>query len=156
MKEGAGHSVESKCIVCGIKTNQKNDICVLCENGITLVYEELIDLIRKDKKKDLLKTVMMVETGRLEKSSDRRGDSRCDFPFPVLEYSLNPSIDCGTFIGFTINISDSGLCIKTPKLLDLGQKIIIKSLLFTVSRTAVVRWVERLEDGFYKVGLEFA
>jgi hypothetical protein len=146
--------MESKCILCGIKTNQKNDICVLCENGITLVYEELMDLIRKDKKRDLLKTVFMVETGH-EKSSDRRGNSRYDFPFPILEYDLNTSTDCGTFIGFTINISDSGMCIKTPKLLDLDQKIVIKSLLFAVTRKAVVRWVEHLKDGFYKVGLEF-
>ncbi len=146
--------MESKCIVCGIKTNQKNDICVLCENGITLVYEELMELIRRDKKSDLLKTVFMVETGH-EKSCDRRDNSRYDFPFPVLEYNLNPSTDCGTFIGFTVNISDSGLCIKTSKLLDIGQKIIIKSLLFTISRKAVVRWVEHLDDGFYKVGLEF-
>jgi PilZ domain-containing protein len=140
--------------VCGIKTNQKNDICVLCENGITLVYEELMDLRRRDKKSDLLKTVFMVETGH-EKSYDRRDNSRYDFPFPVLEYNLNPSTDCRTFIGFTVNISDSGLCIKTSKLLDIGQKIIIKSLLFTISRQAVVCWVEHLDDGFYKVGLEF-
>jgi hypothetical protein len=147
--------MESKCIVCGIKTNQKGDICVLCENGITLVYEELMDLIRKDKKEDLLKTVFMIETDP-EKSSDRRGNSRYDFPFPVLEYYLNSSADNGSSIGFTINISDSGMCIKTPKLLDLDQIIIIKSLIFTVSKKAVVRWVEQLEDGFYKVGLEFA
>lgn len=144
----------SKCIVCGIKTNQKNDVCVLCENGITLVYEELMDLLRRDKKKDLLKTVFMIETGH-KKSFDRRSHSRYDFPFPVLEYYLNPPADCGTFIGFTIDISDSGLCIKTSKLLNLDQKIIIKSLLFTASKKAVVRWVEHFNDGFYKVGLEF-
>ncbi len=146
--------MESKCIVCGVKTKQKNAICVLCESGITLVYEELLDFLRRDKKEDLLKTVFMVETGH-EKSFDRRSHSRYDFPFPVLEYYLNPPAGCETFIGFTIDISDSGLCIKTSKLLDLNQKILIKSLLFSASRKAMVRWVENFDNGFYKVGLEF-
>ncbi|MEW6002005.1 MAG: hypothetical protein AB1638_05085 [Nitrospirota bacterium] len=52
----------AKCTVCGNKTFQKDGMCVLCENGITKTYAELIELLKKDKKRDLLQILAMVET----------------------------------------------------------------------------------------------
>jgi hypothetical protein len=68
---------------------------------------------------------------------------------------LNPDSHYGIFIGFVLDISGSGLCLKTPNHLREGEKIIIKSLLFTSSKRAVVRWIQPLDDTYYKVGLEF-
>jgi len=43
----------TKCRKCGNETFQK-DICVLCKTGITQMYEELKDLLRRDREKNLL------------------------------------------------------------------------------------------------------
>jgi len=41
--KGEGHAAKScesdKCKVCGIKTYQKDGMCVLCKTGITQLYE---------------------------------------------------------------------------------------------------------------------
>ena len=34
----------NKCKVCGIKTYQKDDMCVLCKTGITQIYEMIESL----------------------------------------------------------------------------------------------------------------
>lgn len=49
------------CKVCDTKTYQKDSICVLCKTGLTQMYEELIELLKKNKEWDLLETVMMEE-----------------------------------------------------------------------------------------------
>ena len=46
---GSEENVKSKCNVCGTMTNKKNRICVLCENGITVLYEDLLESLKKDK-----------------------------------------------------------------------------------------------------------
>ena len=61
-KAPAAKSCKSnKCKVCNTKTYQKDSICVLCKTGITQMYEELIELLKKNKEWDLLETVMLVE-----------------------------------------------------------------------------------------------
>jgi hypothetical protein len=144
----------AKCMGCGIETYQSNKICVLCENGITQIFEELVDHFKKKKRWDLLKTLLLVESDSQE-FSDRRKHFRYDFPYETVEYVLNPKANMGIFIGFVMNLSGSGLCLKTPKLLEKGENIIIKSLLFTTSRLAVVRWIHREDSTYYQVGLEF-
>jgi hypothetical protein len=89
------------------------------------------------------------------KVKDKRKHRRQDFSYAVLEYVLNYNDTHETFIGFTLNVSISGLCLYTPKLLTEGQKIIIKSAIPTSSKTAMVRWIEKYDDVFYKVGLVF-
>ncbi|MEW6001398.1 MAG: PilZ domain-containing protein [Nitrospirota bacterium] len=143
-----------KCVECGNETYQKNGICVLCETGITQIYRELIDLLKMGKEENLIKKLKRKEAD-WKMSLDRRADLRYDFPYTAVEYILNPTPNYGTFIGFIDNISDSGVSLKTSKLLSVGQKIVIKSLLFTSSKKAVVRWIRKVDDFFYRVGLKF-
>jgi hypothetical protein len=89
------------------------------------------------------------------KIKDKREHRRQDFSYSVVEYVLNPENTHETFIGFTLNVSNSGLCLYTPKPLKEGQKIIIKGNLPTPSKNAMVRWIEKYDDVFYKVGLVF-
>jgi hypothetical protein len=39
----------TKCKKCGTKTSCRNGICALCKAGITQIYDELRDLLKKDK-----------------------------------------------------------------------------------------------------------
>ncbi len=59
------------------------------------------------------------------------------------------------FEGIIDNISESGLCLITSKLLDQGQEIIIRSLIYLPSQTAAVCWIKPHDDVSYKVGLKF-
>ncbi len=90
-------------------------------------------------------------------SLDQRDQIRYDFPYTVVEYVLNSTND-ETLKGFISDISKSGLCLYTSRHLSVGQEITIKSILpiFTnYCNKASVRWIEKYDDFFYKVGLEF-
>ncbi len=89
------------------------------------------------------------------KLKDNRRHRRQDFSYAVVEYVLNSNSTHETFIGFTLNVSISGLCLYTPKLLAEGQEITIKSTIPTSSNAAMVKWIEKYDDVFYKVGLVF-
>jgi hypothetical protein len=97
----------------------------------------------------------MLDKDEGSKIKDKRKQRRQDFSYAVVEYVLNSDNIHETFIGFTLNVSNSGLCLYTPKLLSEGQKIIIKSNLPTPSKTALVRWIKKYDNVFYKVGLVF-
>jgi|WetSurMetagenome_2_1015567.scaffolds.fasta_scaffold1310081_2 hypothetical protein len=43
-------SKSNKCAVCGMKTNQKDGMCVLCKTGITQSYGELKELLNMNNK----------------------------------------------------------------------------------------------------------
>ena len=52
--------MKSKCKLCGTQTKESNSICsicALCENGVTLLYEDLTDLLKEDKQFDYPKFV---------------------------------------------------------------------------------------------------
>jgi len=89
------------------------------------------------------------------KIKDKRKHRRQDFSYAVVEYVLNSNTTHETFIGFTLNVSISGLCLYTSKLLEEGQEITIKSTIPSTSKTAIVRWIEKYDDVFYKIGLVF-
>jgi|GEM_PF-1578624 len=40
-----------KCKQCGNATRQEDAICVVCRIGLTAMHAELVDLIKKDKKR---------------------------------------------------------------------------------------------------------
>ncbi|NPV51715.1 MAG: hypothetical protein HPY60_11055 [Candidatus Methanofastidiosum sp.] len=40
-----------KCRICGIKTHNPEEICVLCETGITRLYREMIKELEDEKTK---------------------------------------------------------------------------------------------------------
>ncbi len=86
---------------------------------------------------------------------DQRKYQRNDFSYTVVEYVLHPDTTYEIYIGLTLNLSGSGLCLYTPKLLKEGQVIIIKSTIPQLSQKATVCWIEKYDSFYYKVGLEF-
>lgn len=42
-----------KCLECGNQTYQVDKICVACKIGVSRIYRELIDLLKKDKRWNL-------------------------------------------------------------------------------------------------------
>ncbi len=88
-------------------------------------------------------------------TENRRKDERKDFSYVVLEFVLHPDTAYEIFVGYTFNISDTGMCIHTSAALKSGQELILKSDEPRLYKKAAVRWVERYDSFFYKVGLEF-
>jgi hypothetical protein len=85
-------------------------------------------------------------------SSERREHARYDF-LRRIEYVLNPAISNENLKAVTINISRTGLCLYIFTALREGQEMIIGSPLPVPFKTASVRWIKKMEDNFYKVGL---
>ena len=72
-----------------------------------------------------------------------------------IEYFLVPSIIGKTFDGLIMDISDSGVCLLTTSQLKDRQRIIIEDKSCSSEKVAIVRWSEKHDDMFYKIGLEF-
>jgi len=72
----------------------------------------------------------------------------------TIEYVIGPLTTNETFYGVVVNVGESGLCILTNDLLNKGQQIRITDNGHTVNKSAVVRWTEKYNDLYYKVGLE--
>jgi hypothetical protein len=102
---------------------------------------------------------MAMESSDEKKSNNltenRRKDVRKDFSYIVLEFVLHPDTTYEIFVGYTLNLSNTGLCIYTSAVLKTGQTVILKSDTPPLYKKAVVRWVDRYDSFFYKVGLEF-
>lgn len=88
-------------------------------------------------------------------TENRRKDPRKEFSYIVLEFVLHPDTQYEIYVGYTLNLSDTGMCIYTSATLAVGQELILKSDQPRLYKKAVVRWVERCDSFFYKVGLEF-
>ncbi len=58
------------------------------------------------------------------------------------------------FDGMITDMSDSKVCLLTTNPLGKGQKITINNA-SPFSRTAIVRWSERIDRLYHRVGLEF-
>jgi c-di-GMP-binding flagellar brake protein YcgR len=86
--------------------------------------------------------------------NDRRVYPRYDFPVPI-KFVLNTDKTEQLLEAVTIDISKSGISFYTDQLLSVGQEITIKTILPTPSQMAVVRWVSKFDDIYYKIGLSF-
>jgi len=73
----------------------------------------------------------------------------------VIKFCVNPRSPSKTFIGVSINISDSGMCLYTSDILHEGETILIQEELPVKYRKATVIWVKYYRQDFYKVGLMF-
>ncbi|MEW6586572.1 MAG: PilZ domain-containing protein [Nitrospirota bacterium] len=83
----------------------------------------------------------------------KRKYSRCDFS-QIVEYAFPAQATGNASTGLLHDFSCSGLCMITHHPLEAGQEIVIKSLVTSDSRKAVVRWCNNLGTT-YKIGLEF-
>jgi Tfp pilus assembly protein PilZ len=85
---------------------------------------------------------------------EKRRNNRKLIMKPV-EYYLVPSIIGKTFDGLITDISDYGACLLTTSQLKDRQRIIIEDKSCSSEKVAIVRWSEKYDDMFYKIGLEF-
>ncbi|MEE9523737.1 MAG: PilZ domain-containing protein [Thermodesulfovibrionales bacterium] len=85
---------------------------------------------------------------------ERRMAERYDFPSTI-------EFDAGTKSGennqkaVTINISKSGLCLYLFESFIRHQEIRIKSILPIISKKARIRWIKKIDEGFFKAGVSF-
>ncbi len=86
-------------------------------------------------------------------SFDRRKDERVSIESKV-EYVLNFTDD-EEFHGDIVDISAFGLCFNTTVELREGQEIIFKNIFPSGHQTATVVWIEKTDNNYYRVGLEF-
>jgi len=86
-------------------------------------------------------------------SFERRKNGRAVLESKV-EYVLNYKDE--VFLeGDIVNISESGLCLNTSTELKEGQEIIFKDILLAGYKTANVVWIDKTDDNYYTVGLQF-
>lgn len=85
--------------------------------------------------------------------TERRSEPRHPY-FSSIEFSILPENAEETVIGTTINISNSGLGMYSYVPLSEGQEITIVSAFPSNHRTYTVRWVNKLLEDFFMVGLQ--
>jgi hypothetical protein len=86
---------------------------------------------------------------------DRRKSYR-KFVVKAIEYNLLPSSKKETFEGVIATINKDGICLLTSKHLTNGQKIAIKDNDYITKKTAIVRWSQKYNGYFYKIGLKYS
>jgi len=85
----------------------------------------------------------------------KRIHGRYDFHSPI-EYRLIQDASNKIFESCTVNISGGGFCIYLYERLPVGQEIeITKNILPFPCLKARVRWVDEVETGLYRAGMNF-
>ncbi|TAN40147.1 MAG: PilZ domain-containing protein [Nitrospirae bacterium] len=88
--------------------------------------------------------------------AEMRKDVRCPF-LTTVGYVCDGEGDRNVFSGVSVNMSQSGICLylfESPCLRE-GQNISFASDILVKSRKGTIRWINKVENGFYKVGLQF-
>ena len=98
---------------------------------------------------------MVIKRDISMETKDRRKSYR-KFLVKPIEYSIVPSKTKKTFEGVIATINEDGICLLTSKNLTNGQKIVIKNNDYLTDKTATVRWSQKHNGYFYKVGLRFS
>lgn len=70
-----------------------------------------------------------------------------------IEWSFCP-FDDESFEGFVSNISESGMCLLVSRPLIEGQEITLRDDVYGC-RTAIIKWIEKVDEGSYKAGVIF-
>ncbi len=85
----------------------------------------------------------------------KRIHSRYDFHSPI-EYRMIPDTTNNIFKSRTVNISGGGFCIFLYDRVPMGQEIeITKNILPFSCLRASVRWIDEVETGLYRAGMNF-
>ena len=93
--------------------------------------------------------------GKVSSSFERRKRFREETDGPrKIEYAKG-FFDAETFEGTLVNMSDAGLCLLISSPLKIGEEITIKDDIFGFPGTATVQWIEKTDEGLYKVGFIF-
>ena len=87
-------------------------------------------------------------------SFDRRRDERSCVHCQI-EFLSDTFAGSERFEAIIDNISECGICLITAYPLKEGQEITITETLDLPHKTATVCWIEKYDEGHYKVGLDF-
>ena len=91
----------------------------------------------------------------MSSSFERRLRFREEIDTPrKIEYASG-FFDTETFEGTLVNMSDAGFCLLISRPLKMGEEITVKDDIFGSPRTATVQWIEKTDEGQYKVGFTF-
>jgi Tfp pilus assembly protein PilZ len=87
-------------------------------------------------------------------TKEERSSKRTTVLQPI-KYFLAPSIIEKTYDGVVTDISDTGACLLTTSLLKDRQRLIILDESASSEKAVIVRWSQKYDDMFYKIGVEF-
>jgi c-di-GMP-binding flagellar brake protein YcgR len=85
---------------------------------------------------------------------ERRNAARYDFPSTIEFYTVSKSGE-NSHKAVTINISKTGLCLYLFEPFKRNQEIKINSIVPIVSKKASIRWIRKIDEGFFKAGVSF-
>jgi len=75
----------------------------------------------------------------------------------LMKYRLNGiNSEDDYFYGITHDVSKAGACLFLLSEVRAGDRITILCNPVTSDKNAVVKWVKKVQDGIYKVGMMFA
>ena len=86
---------------------------------------------------------------------ENRKNDRYEYGDAKLEYTLTPFSEDEIFEADVINYSQTGLCLLATNCISEGEEITIRNFMNFTSQDAKVIWVEKSEEGLYKIGLSF-
>ena len=86
---------------------------------------------------------------------ENRKNDRYEYTGEKLEYTLSPFSVDEVFEADVINFSQSGVCILSANCLAEGEEITIRDFMNFTLKNAVVIWVEKTDEGLFKIGLSF-
>jgi len=86
---------------------------------------------------------------------ENRKNDRYEYTSGKLEYTLSPfSID-EIFEADVIDFNQLGLCLLSANYIAEGEEITIRDFMNYGLKNAKVLWIERSDEGLFKMGLSF-
>ena len=73
----------------------------------------------------------------------------------IMECRLNLPISAKIIVCPSVDLSESGVCVYTSHRLNEGDPVEISNFRADCHKKAVVKWVNKRDEGFYKTGFMF-
>jgi hypothetical protein len=86
---------------------------------------------------------------------DNRKNDRFEYTSGKLEYTLSPFSLDEIFEADVINYNHLGLCLLSANYVAEGEEITIRDFMDSRLKNAKVLWVEKTDEGLFKMGLLF-
>lgn len=86
---------------------------------------------------------------------ENRKHDRYEYTDSKLEYTLAPFSTDEIFEADVINFSELGLCLLSANYIAEGEEITIRDFMNYSLQNAKVLWVEKTDEGLFKIGLSF-
>ena len=86
---------------------------------------------------------------------ENRKHDRYEYTDGKLQYTLSPFSTDEIFEADVINFSEFGLCLLSVNYIAEGNEITIRDFINYGLQNAKVIWVEKTDEGLFKMGLSF-